>query len=90
MSEVRRRRRNASQWSKLLEQWAKSGESAERFAARVGVKPSTLAKWQKAEASKTTAAAPMVRAKKKERAESLFAHLQVMEPASRAEGSSRS
>jgi hypothetical protein len=27
----------------MLEQWSKSGESEERFAARIGVKPATLA-----------------------------------------------
>lgn len=87
MNEVRRRRRNASQWSKLLDQWTKSGKSAERFAARVGVKPSTLAKWQKSEASKgPPAAASVVRAKKKERAASLFARVQVMERPTRADG----
>lgn len=31
----------------LLEQWSRSGESAERYAARIGAKPSTLARWQK-------------------------------------------
>jgi len=87
MNEVRRRRRNASQWSKLLEQWSKSGDSAERFAARVGVKPSTLARWRKAEANKQLPTeTAVVRARKKARAESLFARVQVMEPPSRADG----
>jgi transcriptional regulator with XRE-family HTH domain len=87
MNENRRRRRNASQWSKLLEQWSKSGESAERFAARVGVKPSTLARWRKAEAGKPSPTeSAVVRAGKKERGDSLFARVQVMEPPSRGEG----
>ena len=44
---VVRKRYSASQQRALLEQWSKSGESAERFAARLGVKPSTLSRWQK-------------------------------------------
>lgn len=42
-----RKRYSASKQPGLLEQWSKSGESAERFAARLGVKPSTLSRWQK-------------------------------------------
>lgn len=86
MNEPQRRRRNASQWSKLLEQWSRNGETAERFAARIGVKPSTLAKWQKALAGKPKAADAVVRARKNDGAESLFARVQVVEPPARSDG----
>ena len=87
MNQIRRQRRKSSQWPKLLEQWSKSGESAERFAARVGVKPSTLSRWRKAVASEPRQDAAVVQNSKSESsAPSMFARVQVMEPATRSEG----
>jgi len=39
-------RRSAADWSELVEAWARSGESAAAFAARVGVKPAALHWWR--------------------------------------------
>jgi len=87
MNSVRRQRHKASQWSRLLEQWSKSGESAERFAGRIGVKPATLARWQRAVRGDAVEVEPQILSKKsKERAESMFARVQVMEPATRSDG----
>jgi transcriptional regulator with XRE-family HTH domain len=89
MNKVRRQRRNSSQQSKLLEQWSKSGESAERFAARVGVTPATLARWRKAVASEPERLedAPVAQERKsKDKAASMFARVQVVEPATHSDG----
>ena len=43
----KRKRYRSSEWSGLLEQWSRSGESAERFSARLGITVGTLARWQK-------------------------------------------
>ena len=43
----KQRHYRSTEWAGLLEQWSRSGESAERFSARIGVKPSTLSRWQK-------------------------------------------
>lgn len=87
MEQVRKQRRNASQWGKLLQQWSKSGESAERFATRIGVKPATLARWRKAAGGEPREDGGALREKKAAgRAESRFARVQVVEPPSRANG----
>jgi hypothetical protein len=87
MNQIRRQRHNSSEWPKLIEQWTKSEESAERFAARVGVKPVTLAKWSKAVASEQRQSAPVVHRKKsKAGTGTMFARVQVVEPATRATG----
>jgi transposase-like protein len=71
----------------LVEQWSSSGETAERFAARVGVKPATLARWRKAVSSKSHPGGSLSRAKKSGAgAESVFAQVQVVEPSTRSEG----
>jgi len=87
MNEVRRQRRNASQQAKLLEQWSKSGESAERFASRVGVTPATLRRWRSGAASDALQVAPAARDKNsKTEPASMFARVQVVETPSHAGG----
>lgn len=82
MNQVRRERRSASEWPVLLEQWSRSGETAERFAARIGVKPATLERWRKAVDSKPRAGIAAGGATKRaSKAESVFARVQVVEPA---------
>ena len=86
MNQVRRQRRNASQQAKLLEQWSKSGESAGRFAARVGVTLATVKRWRKEAAAEPVQNAPVVGKNSKACTESMFARVQVVEPPSRADG----
>lgn len=87
MNRVRRRRRSASQRSKLLEQWSESGESAEQFAARIGVKASTLATWRKAAGKDASrAGSTHDETTRKASGESMFARVQVVEPVTRGEG----
>ena len=87
MNQVRRKRRGAAEWPALLEQWSSSGETAERFAARIGVMPATLARWQKAVSSKPRPSGALSRAKKSgAKAESVFAQVQVVDPSPRSEG----
>ncbi|MEA2663399.1 MAG: hypothetical protein QOI11_343 [Candidatus Eremiobacteraeota bacterium] len=87
MNQVRRERRGAAEWPALLEQWSVSGETAERFAARIGVMPATLARWQKAVSSKSRRSGALSRARKSAaKSESVFAQVQVVEPSPRSEG----
>jgi transposase len=86
MNQVRRERRLASEWPALLEQWSKSGESAERFAARIGVKPATLSRWRKAVESKPRSRSLTKPEKTGESAASVFARVQVVEPPVRRDG----
>jgi hypothetical protein len=39
------RRRKASEWNRLVEEWRSSGESAEGYAARAGVRAKNLEWW---------------------------------------------
>ncbi len=76
----------AAEWPALVEQWSSSGQTAERFAARIGVKPATLARWRKAVSSKPRPDS-LSRAKMSgEGAQSVFAQVQVVEPTTRSEG----
>ena len=87
MNQIRRQRHSSSQWPKLIERWTKSEESAERFAASVGVKPSTLERWRKAVSSDHRQSASVVpRTKSKTSAASMFARVQVVEPPARLPG----
>jgi hypothetical protein len=87
MNQVRRERRSASEWPALLEQWSASGETAARFSARIGVKPATLARWQKSVGSKSRAASALSREKKTSaNATPVFARVQVVEPLTRTAG----
>ncbi|HEX5658332.1 MAG TPA: transposase [Polyangiales bacterium] len=52
----RRKRYPASEWSGLVEQWSQSGDSAERFSARLGVSAETLKRWRKQAAGKASSA----------------------------------
>lgn len=82
MNQVRRGRHKAADWPALLEQWSTSGESAERFGARIGVKPSTLTRWRKAVGSKSQRASVNHAAS----AAPVFARVQVVEPSARVMG----
>ena len=42
----KQRHYRSTEWAGLLEQWSRSGESAERFSARIGVTPATLLRWR--------------------------------------------
>lgn len=53
----KQKRYRSSEWSGLLEQWSRSGESAERFAARLGISIATLRRWQKEMQFKASSAA---------------------------------
>lgn len=87
MNQARRERRSASEWPALLEQWSQSGETAARFAARIGVKPATLARWRKAVGSKSRPSQGSGRAKKVTPSPaSVFARVQVVEPPNRSTG----
>jgi hypothetical protein len=86
MNQVRRERRSASEWPALLEQWSNSGETAERFAARIGVRPATLARWRKAVGSKPRPGGASSREKSGASAGSVFTRVQVVEPPARSDG----
>lgn len=86
MNQVRRGRHRAAAWPALLEQWSTSGETAERFAARVGVKPSTLARWRKAVGSKPRRASVSSDKGKGASAGSVFARVQVVNAPTRSAG----
>lgn len=75
---------SASEWPALLEQWTKSGETAERFAARLGVRPSTLERWGKAVAR--NARSPVRKKVESESTALAFARVQVVKPPARADG----
>lgn len=78
--EETRKRRSAAQWSSLVEQWSRSGESAERFAARQGVKPGTLRWWQTQLRKRRAGEAPMVRSRDEvAESASTFARVQVVD-----------
>lgn len=75
----KQRHYRSTQWAGLLEQWSRSGESAERFSARIGVRPSTLSRWQKhTQASKDKGAAIGPVREKLEPDRSLFTPVQVV------------
>ncbi len=77
----KQRHYRSREWAGLLEQWFRSGESAERFSARIGVKPSTLSRWQKhTQASQTKAADVGPEREHVESAGSLFTPVQVVRP----------
>jgi hypothetical protein len=86
MNQVRRGRHRAAAWPSLLEQWSTSGETAERFAARIGVKPATLERWRKAVGSKPRRASVSREESNVGSAASLFTRVQVVEPPSRSSG----
>lgn len=82
----KRKRYLCSEWSGLVEQWSTSGESAERFAARLGISVETLKRWRKqtlgnASSALAGAARPHVDVRR-----SVFTPVQVVRRA-RAEGS---
>lgn len=76
----KRKRYRSSEWSGLLEQWSRSGESAERFSARLGISVATLTRWRKqVRAGKSSP--PIVSAAKAEVARSVFTPVQVVRTA---------
>jgi len=71
----------STQWAGLLEQWSRSGESAERFSARIGVAPATLTRWKKHTQTSGAKAAAVEPVRGKAGAErSLFTPVQVVRP----------
>jgi transposase-like protein len=83
----KRKRYRSLEWSGLLEQWSRSGESAERFAARLGISAATLTRWRKQTQGKASSSAPVVSAAATpvESTRSLFTPVQVVR-SMRAEG----
>jgi transposase-like protein len=84
-----RKRYSASKQPALLEQWSKSGESVERLAARLGVKPSTLSRWQKESEAMSTSRrglATRVSAGAATEKTSMFARVQVVDAPERTGG----
>lgn len=81
------KRRSAAQWSELIAQWTRSGDSAERFAAGVGVKLSTLRWWQSQLGKSGTPERTARRAEGRSLAKSAtFAEVQVVESPRREGG----
>jgi transposase len=75
----KQRHYRSTEWAGLLEQWSRSGESAERFAARIGVTPATLSRWKRhTQASKDKAAVVGPVREKVEPNRSLFTPVQVV------------
>ena len=79
----KRKRYRSSEWSGLLDQWSRSGESAERFSARLGISVGTLARWQKKAQGSRKSSSSMVGAtlKSVDAAGSAFTPVQVVRPA---------
>ncbi len=79
----KRKRYRSSEWSGLLEQWSRSGESAERFSARLGISALTLMRWRKQTQGEASSSAPVVSAAPTalESTRSLFTPVQVVRPA---------
>lgn len=82
----KRKRYLSSEWSGLVEQWSGSGESAERFAARLGIGAETLKRWKRQTQSKPSSA-PLAGGAPTDvdSPRSVFTPVQVVRPA-RAEG----
>jgi hypothetical protein len=57
-----RRRRKAAEWKRLVEDWRASGESAEAYGARAGVRAKTLAWWSSELARRGRVTKPVERA----------------------------
>ena len=82
----KQKRYRSSEWSGLLDQWSRSGESAERFSARLGISVATLARWRKkVKSAKPTSPIGGETPKAVDAARSLFTPVQIVRPA-RAEG----
>jgi transposase-like protein len=82
----KRKRYRSSEWPGLLEQWSRSGESAERFSTRLGISVTTLTRWRKETQHRSPTASPgSVAPKSVETSRSLFAPVQVVRSA-RADG----
>jgi transposase-like protein len=81
----KRKRYRSSEWSGLVEQWSRSGESAERFSSRLGISAATLARWGKQTQSSAESASFTSAATQVEQTRSVFTPVQVVRSA-RAEG----
>jgi hypothetical protein len=57
------RRRNATEWAKLVSAWRSSGETADAFAARAGTRATTLAWWSSELSRRARASVPSLSAK---------------------------
>jgi hypothetical protein len=84
----KRKRYRSSEWPALLEQWSRTGESAERFAAKLGISVVTLSRWQRQvlDAKPSTAVVGASASAKLDASRSLFTPVQVVR-APRAESS---
>lgn len=76
----KRKRYRASEWPGLLDQWSRTGESAERFAAKLGISVVTLLRWQRqvTEAKSSTTVVGSSASAKADGARSLFTAVQVV------------
>jgi transcriptional regulator with XRE-family HTH domain len=76
----KRKRYRSSEWPGLLEQWSRTGEPAERFAAKLGISVVTLSRWQRrlSEAKPSTAVVEAATRSKAEASRSLFTPVQVV------------
>ncbi len=81
----KRKRYRSSEWPGLVEQWSRSGESAERFSSRLGISAATLARWGKQTRSSALSAPVASSSAQVDQVQSLFTPVQVVRP-TRAEG----
>jgi hypothetical protein len=76
----KRKRYRSSEWAGLLEQWSRTGESAERFAAKLGISVVTLSRWQRQAqgAKSSTTVVETSPSAKSDASRSLFTPVQVV------------
>ena len=78
----KRKRYRSSEWSGLLDQWSRSGESAERFSGKLGVSVATLTRWRKQLQSKPASTSlGFDESAESEKARSMFTPVQVVRTA---------
>jgi hypothetical protein len=78
----KRKRYRSSEWSGLLDQWSRSGESAERFSARLGISVATLTRWRKhGQGSRSSTPLASAASTKADAARSVFTPVQVVRTA---------
>lgn len=76
----KRKRYRSTEWPALLEQWSRTGEPAERFAAKLGISVVTLSRWQRQArgAKPSTAVVGASPSAKADASRSLFTPVQVV------------
>jgi transposase-like protein len=78
----KRKRYLSSEWPELVAQWSASGESVERFSARLGISAETLKRWRKRTQGKVSSGLLAGAAPSKDDApRSLFTPVQVVRSA---------